>query len=292
MNIAFCINRLILMGLGVTITSLLRNCSESKKLNFWFLCSNLGLREKNKIVNLLLSENFEGKYHFIDFDPFKIFGNLASLHGDWTTYGRLLLPEILNEDKVLYLDADLVVEVDVLELEEFEFNGLSLAAVGGGYFKFALGQKFYIEELGIDPNLEYFNAGVVFLNLKEWRAKDLKNTCLKIASIYPQDLPSHDQSLLNIICMGQFAKLPDSFNCSWLADKNRPQVAEKMIMHFVGSPKPWDPFGFIIHNGYRTWRKYLTNSWKSNLFHLNLMSLLRVWHLRNSYVRCIYQKIS
>src|SRR6185437_5028327 len=102
----------------------------------WFLCGNISCKNKNCLKRLLKSEGFLGSYHFIDFDPFSTFGSFPSLHGDWTTYGRLLLSDYINEDQALYLDSDLIVERDVLELNNFDFNHHVLAAVGGGRFKY------------------------------------------------------------------------------------------------------------------------------------------------------------
>lgn len=291
MNIAFCINRKAFSGLGVTISSLLRNCSDSKKLQLWFLCAGLGEEDKKHIVTLLAAENYRGLYYFVDFDPMLHFGAFNSLHGDRTTYGRLLLPEIVNGDRVLYLDADLVVEVDVLDLETFQFNNCAVAAVRGGYFKNTLGNKFYIGKLKLSPDLEYFNAGVLLLNLKEWRAKEITKKCLDIARQYPQELPSHDQSLLNIYCSGNFAKLPPAFNCSWLAHQPKPGVADKMIIHFVGSPKPWDPFGLFIHNGYGEWKKYFTKVAALGQGNFSISEIPRLWHIRRSYARCVIKKL-
>jgi lipopolysaccharide biosynthesis glycosyltransferase len=285
MNIVFCINRLGLIGLGVTVSSLIRNSSDSAKLKIWFLCANLNLKDKAQISRLLVEENFKGEYHLIDFDPIKHFGSYCSLHGDWTTYGRLLIPELVKADEVLYLDADLVIEVDVLELSRFSFEGHAIAAVGGGKFRYTLGSNFYINKLGISPDVEYFNAGILFLNLKEWRNKNIKEDCMKIADRYPMDLPSHDQSLLNIFFSGYFKKLPSNYNCEWLAYNRRPDTAAKMVLHFVGSPKPWDPFGFIIHKGYKTWKGYLNPTWSSAYGSISGDDLGRVWKIRKSYMR-------
>lgn len=291
MNIAFCINSKALRGLGVTLSSLLRNCSDSKQLQLWFLCAGLKDEDKKQIINLLNVENFLGLKYFVDFDPKTHFGTFNALHGDWTTYGRLLLPEIVDGHRVLYLDADLVVEVDVLMLESFPLNGFAIAAVGGGYFKNALGRNFYIEKLKLSPDLEYFNAGVLLLNLKVWRTRNIKEKCLDIAREFPQELPSHDQSLLNIYCSGNFAKLPSYFNCSWLADQPRPNVANKMILHFVGAPKPWDPFSFLLHNGYREWKKYWHRHSALGQRKISISELPRLWHIRRSYARCMYKKL-
>jgi lipopolysaccharide biosynthesis glycosyltransferase len=291
MNVAFCINPSGLTGLGVTISSLIRNCSDHSRLRLWFLCAGFTGNEKTHIARLLRSERFEGRSAFIDFDPVAAFGAYNSLHGDWTTYGRLLLQDLLPVEQVLYLDSDLMVELDVLELDDYDFEGHYVAAVGGGKFKYTLGNKFYVGRLGIAPDKEYFNAGVLLLNLRQWRLKNILLQCQQIADQFPRDLPSHDQSLLNILCSGNFAKLPRSFNCEWIADMPKPATAQRMILHFVGSPKPWDPFGSIIHNGYDSWNKYQDKDWAAAFGKLSTTDINRVWHIRRSYVRCIRNKI-
>lgn len=291
MNIAFCNNRLGLAGLGVTLTSLIRNCSNPGKLQIWFLCAGHTEKDKVRIENLLESEGFNGNFHFVDFDPYATFGSFCSLHGDWTCYGRLLLVDFISEDQVLYLDSDLIIEEDVLKVDNLDFQGHFLAAVGGGKFRFTLGNKFYIDKLGIEPDLDYFNDGVMLLNLREWRSRNIKDECLKIARQYPMELPSHDQSLLNIVCSGNFAKLPQSFNCEWRAEGLKPAVSEKMILHFIGSPKPWDPFAFLIHSGYDSWLSYQHKKWALGLRELTAADLRRVWNIRRSYIRSFRNKL-
>lgn len=291
MNIAFCNNRLGLVGLGVAVSSLIRNCSDSSQLKIWFLCAGHTEKDKKQIERLLATENFDGVYHLIDFDPYATFGSYCSLHGDWTCYGRLLLVDFVNEEQVLYLDSDLIIEVDVLEVDNFDFQGNFLAAVGGGKFKYTLGNKFYIETLGLSPDLEYFNDGILLLNLREWRRMNIKEECLKIADQYPMELPSHDQSLLNIICAGKFAKLPQSFNCEWKAGGLKPEVSDRMILHFIGSPKPWDPLAFLIHGGYKNWLQYRNKEWIPKLSELTADDFRRIWNIRRSYMRYFRNKI-
>lgn len=291
MNVAFCINRGGLRGLGVTLTSLFRNCTAPNTLQLWFLCAGLREPEKRAINRLLQVEGFRGRHEFLDFDPALHFGSLCSLHGDWTTYGRLLLADLIPEDRILYLDSDLVIEVNVLEVQVHDFNGHPLAAVGGGQVRHTLGQHFYIHKLGLAPDTEYFNAGVLLLNLREWRAKHIQEQCLKLARQYPLELPSHDQSLLNVLLAGNFSKLPAAFNCEWLAHEPKPTQAESMILHFVGSPKPWDPFGSLIHNGYETWRRYADPEWEMTFGQLSTDDFQKIWRLRRSYARSILHRL-
>jgi lipopolysaccharide biosynthesis glycosyltransferase len=291
MNISFCNNKLGLTGLYVTLSSLVQNCSDSSKLVLWFLCAGHSQKDKGKIEKLLKMEGFEGKFSFIDFDPYETFRSFRSLHGDWTSYGRLILVDFIPEDQVLYLDSDLVVEEDVLKLDQFDFKGHFLAAVGGGKFKFTYGNKFYTEKVGLDPELEYFNAGVLLLNLREWRLKNIKEKCLEIGRKHSMELPSVDQSILNVLCSGSFAKLPKSFNCEWSPVSQRPNISRKMILHFVGSPKPWDPFAFLIHNGYQSWLKYDRKHWIARLGGITTADFVRAWNIRRSYIRSFKDKL-
>jgi lipopolysaccharide biosynthesis glycosyltransferase len=154
------------------------------------------------------------------------------------------------EDAVLYLDADLVVVLDMLSLEDFDFEGKALAAVNGGHIKFSLENIFFCNELAIKPELAVFNSGILLINLKLWREKDIKSQCLAFGSRYPDKLRASDQTILNALFAGNFAYLPGRYNTAWYANINRP-INKKAILHFVGSPKPWDIFGRYFHKGFR-----------------------------------------
>jgi len=291
MNVAFCINRLALAGFGPTLTSLIRNCSKTEELSIWILCTDFLISDQNSINELLTEENFKGKHTYIEFDAKKEFGKFSSLHGDWTTYGRLLLPDLLSEESsVLYLDADLIVELDVLSLKDFDFENKGLAAVSGSTLKYALDHPFLINRLDLSLESKYFNCGILLFNLDMWRKENYKKQCLDIADKYPQELVSHDQTLLNAVFNSNFSLLPSHFNCPWSADKFRPAVAEKMIMHYIGSPKPWDLAGKFMHSGYATWKEYLTKRWQSKYVKVDLNSFKRVWKIQRSYVRVINKK--
>ena len=121
MNIAFNINRLAMIGLGVTLNSLLNHCSNPSKLSIYILCADLNQFDKDSI-NKLVADFGVTNITFINFDAKKHFGRFNALQGDWTAYGRLLLQDYILEDSVLYLDADLVIELDVLRLENFDFK--------------------------------------------------------------------------------------------------------------------------------------------------------------------------
>ncbi len=288
MNIAFNINRLALIGLGVTLNSLLENCSNPKKLTIYILCAGLNWEDKNNINILLLRYGITNAV-FIDFNAKEHFGNFNSLHGDYTCYGLLLLADYILAESVLYLDADLVIELDVLAVEFFDFQNKAIAAVNAGEIQFTLENKFFCNDLGLKPNLSCFNSGILLLNLKMWREKEIKYECLNFATTHPNKLTG-DQTILNALFAGNFAYLPSQFNVAWYAHKNRP-LKEPAILHFVGSPKPWDLFGSYFHGGFLVWKNYLDPEWKKAYYKKNYNDLLRAWHIRRSYVKSFILKI-
>jgi lipopolysaccharide biosynthesis glycosyltransferase len=286
MNVAFCINRLAMIGLGVTINSLLKNCSNPKLINYYFFCANLEEEDKFNIRKLFFSYDVD-TIQFIDFDSKNEFGFLKSLHGDWTTYGRLLIPDYVQGDYCLYLDADLVVELDILEIDNFYFNNYAIAAVYGSDIIFALEYDFYINEIGYSENTSAFNAGVLYFNLKKWRLENIKQRCLDFGRKYSNNLLSADQTILNGLFAGQFAILPPSFNCAWYCYGYKPTVASKMILHYVGSPKPWDIFAKCFHKGYAEWNSYLTIQWRNKYEQYTLADVKRLWEIKKSYTKLI-----
>ena len=289
MNIAFNINRLALIGLGVTLNSLLKNCSNPEKLNFYMLCADLNHSDKENI-HTLLNKFGVSNIHLIDFDVKEHFGIFGSLQGDWTAYGRLLLQDYVLDDAVLYLDADLVIELDVLSLEGFDFQGKAIAAVDGGQMRYALDNPFLCNEIGLAPDIAVFNSGILLMNLKLWREKDIKSQCLSFGKKYFDKLISHDQTILNALFAGNFAFLPTEFNVPWYANFKRPKT-KRVILHFVGSPKPWDLFGSFFHKGYKVWESYLDDEWKKSYYKHTYSDLVRARHIRKSYVKIFIQKL-
>jgi lipopolysaccharide biosynthesis glycosyltransferase len=278
-----------MIGLGVTLDSLFKNCSDSKKLNIYILCADLIPEDKENIYRLLSKYSFTN-IQLIDINVKEHFGNFSTLQGDLTTYLRLLLQDFILADSVLYLDADLVIENDVLSLEGFDFQGKALAAVNSGQMRFALDNTFLVNEIGLSPDVDVFNAGILLFNLKFWRENDIKQQCLTFGGKYSKKLISHDQTILNALFSGNFAFLPVEFNIPWYANIKRPD-GKTGILHFVGSPKPWDVFGSYFHRGYSVWESYLDIEWEKAYYKHNYSDFVRAWHIRRSYVRIFILKL-
>lgn len=291
MNIVFNINKLGLEGIGATISSLCRNCSDTKKLKLWFFCSQLYQSDKENIISLLSTVDFKGKTEFVNFNAQGLFGHLNSLHGDWTTYGRLLIPKYVDSDSALYLDSDLVITTDVLKLKGIDLKETLLGAVFGCETKFALENKFLITKLNFLLETSYFNAGVLIFNIKRWNELNMDSVCFAFGNQYPTDLACQDQTILNGLCKGVFTRLPSNFNVQWKStDLSEPSKMYDSIIHFVGSPKPWDLFGKTIHGGHPLWEKYNSPNWNDLYCTLSLGKLKRTWNIKKSILKSFATK--
>ncbi len=280
-----------MIGLGATLTSLVRNCSDSQQLTLWFLCSKLTDHDKKNIRRLLDQEGFKGSFEFVDFDAKKTFGHLIGLHGDWTTYGRLLIPGVVLSEKVLYLDSDLIINADILELKNFPTDN-EIAAVSIRKVEESMENRFLSGKLQILPGTGYFNAGVLLFNTVAWRENNFDKKLKEITDNYPNELLLADQTLLNAACQGKFRHLPAKYNLPWYPDKPKPVHSDYSIIHFVGSPKPWDFLGKQIHAGYKTWEFYNTPFWKSKYGKVTAEKLKRTFKIRRSLLKHLGNKIT
>jgi len=291
MDIAFNINPNGMEGLGATLSSLIRHCSNNAKLNLWFLCSDLEMKDKDNINQLLTQESFKGSKQFIDFDAKEHFGHLRSLHGDWTAYGRLLIPKLISSDRVLYLDTDLIVLADVLALQEIDFSEKVLAAVYGAPVEVTLDKDFFISRLKWSSKIGYFNSGVLLFNLIKWREGNYDALIKDLMDKYPDALISHDQTLLNAVAKGEFMHLSPNYNLTWYAGSKRPDNSEAAILHFVGSPKPWDFLGKWLHKGYAVWVQYHAPFWNAQYGRLTTHKLYRSWKIRRSILKHLKNRL-
>ncbi|HYP84882.1 glycosyltransferase family 8 protein [Variovorax sp.] len=285
MHIAFNINELGMPGLGATLRSMLLNCAQPHELHLHFLVSRLAQRHRDNIVAHLAQCGGVGGCRFIEFDADREFGDLPGLLGDRTAYGRLLLPDLLADvDEVLYLDADLLVQCDVRTLvSEHPLVGHNFAAVG---FELDWAQdKVMLVKHGLTLQTQYFNSGVVAFNLARLRSEGASAAWRAFARANRHELISHDQTVLNAYAKGQYLALPSRFNLGWTAGKAQPGDCTGAIVHFFGSPKPWDPAGRLCHLGYGLWKRYSDPDWERQYLDLSVARLKRLWQIRRSLVR-------
>lgn len=94
-------------------------------------------------------------------------------------------------------------------------------------------------------DVPYFNAGVLLLGLDRLRSDDIVGQCLALGDEFGSNLPSADQTILNLLFGHTFRAIPTKFNIS--INPNSQPVSrldvQGKISHFIGYPKPCDLMG-------------------------------------------------
>ena len=89
--------------------------------------------------------------------------------------------------------------------------------------------------VGVDPDV-YVNAGVLVMNLKEYRRNKIENKFLSLITDYDFDLLDPDQAYLNYLCLDKIHILPNGWN-----KEPMPLACEgnTNIVHYALYKKPW-----------------------------------------------------
>lgn len=166
---------------------------------------------------------------------------------------RLVIPEILPQyDKILYLDSDIVVNADIAEMYQIDIGDNILGAAHGYYQSKPgdFGYEHIVSDLRIDEE-NFFNAGILIINAKEFRKQKVTEQCFSLLS-QRDDLYYMDQCALNIVCEGKVYFLPAKWNYEWLflfygdnsrlyyRDKKLELMKDPAIIHYDGIEKPWN----------------------------------------------------
>ena len=129
-------------------------------------------------------------------------------------------------DKILYIDADTLVTGPLQKLYGTNMGNNLIAAVSDA------GAAERKQQLGFSKEEQYFNAGVLLLNLRQIRRENLEPLWLKMVN--ENQYPWPDQDILNITCRKRVKWLPRQYNS--FGPKERGQ--KETVIHYIVQ-KPW-----------------------------------------------------
>jgi lipopolysaccharide biosynthesis glycosyltransferase len=257
-TVALFADRRILPGLHVTLASLLAHSRETPPFRIVVFGEGLSAG-----MCRLLRATVEPRLgsHRFEIREFVLpsLGRAKSLRGNYTTYGRLFLPGLLEDaDTCVYLDCDLIVARPIDGLLERGDRDAPLHAEGSGLRRTSIDHPTF-KFLGLSQDQLYFNCGVLVFNLARWRRDQLSERCLRFADEHGARLFSADQTVLNALFGDEVEVFGSEFNTFlW---PNSPSVdggaAEGRILHFVGAPKPWDYLGSYANRNAALWNTWV-----------------------------------
>jgi lipopolysaccharide biosynthesis glycosyltransferase len=252
-----------------------------------------------------LSVDLKGLKQKLDSDSFSIVecivtDDLSKLYNtnqySEAMYYRFLLPYFIKTSRVIYLDSDTMVRRSLTELYAVDLKGHPLAAMQdygltyhmrdhgmpvtyNGYYIDI--DEYYSSILEFDVlETDYFNNGVLVMDLDMWRDTKLSERCIDYCREHP-GLIMADQDAANHILKGDFAKLDMRWNSfSYLYREYFPIKDRPMPEIFGGFEKNFrTPVG--------EWREILTN-WAYDPWIVHFSYRSKPWvgsHRRTDYDR-------
>lgn len=223
--------------LSVALRSMIDNLAPSTVCRVHIL--NDGLREDGK-ARLLAMQTDRVTLEFVDVRPL-IAPILEKLRlRDYYTpsiYYRLFIPTLFPQyRKAIYLDADIAINGDITALYRVPLGERLVAAVPDAIIASHEDFRLYAEGgLGI-PYRDYFNSGVLVMNLDQFRLQGIRERFTYLLETYHFDTVCPDQDYLNALCFGQVLYLETGWN-KMSIDKNYPGMP--FLIHYNMFFKPW-----------------------------------------------------
>ena len=127
---------------------------------------------------------------------------------------RLVLTEILSPDidKVIYLDSDVIINLDIARLWEIELGDKIFAAVPEVANDMQIQNLMPLCREGYVKAEDYFNSGVLLMNLNRLRGEG-ENLKRGVTFRGQRNNGCYDQDILNYLFAADYVKLPVEFNC-------------------------------------------------------------------------------
>ena len=160
------------------------------------------------------------------------------------------ISDFVEEDKVLYLDCDLVVTRDLTPLFNVELGDFSLAAV-----KDLGGQVYFGKHI--------FNSGVMLINNRIWKQEEIRKQLIELTNELHDKATRDVQSILNILFKTRWLDLDFKYNCSTLhmhfSDYRPESSTYPPIIHYLTERKPWGLYERSIYRD--VWWYYNAQDW-------------------------------
>lgn len=166
---------------------------------------------------------------------------------------RILFADVLPQPRILYLDCDLVVTGSLLPLWRMPLQGKVLAAATDGMWPHSTDYFHrYIFELGLTEARQYFNTGVMVLDLDRLRAEGWPEKLMDFVVHQRGPMPCADQDAMNAMLRDRWLPIGARWNLmppllmSWqqgVESLSRREILHAVLLprvvHFFGDAKPW-----------------------------------------------------
>ncbi|MBK6274553.1 MAG: glycosyltransferase family 8 protein [Chitinophagales bacterium] len=231
-HIAITINKDFILPASVMLTSLLEN-NNKNKIHVHILTDTKSFH-LNLLKRTISKYNNSYSFYYLDNEFIQKMEDFTlSAHADYANYFRIFISDIIDPSikKILYLDVDIIVCADLLELYNTDLSDNAIAAVYDDNAEYKI-------KLGIPSNYGYFNSGVLLMNLNYFRKYQLVKTLTHYIKNNQEKLNCWDQDALNAVLYDKCIQLSPIWNVTYFIVSQHPDIKPN-IAHFTGMHKAW-----------------------------------------------------
>ena len=237
--IFFGIDDVYMPFLAVTLESLIENASKNYYYSIKILYTSIDEDNKRKI-NKYQSQNVNIEFVDLNYYIENVKDKLYTRdYYSKTTYFRLFIANLYPQyDKAIYLDSDIVVLGDISELYNQDIGDNLVAAAPDDVIQTTKVFQEYAEKVvGVSDYRNYFNAGILLMNLDEFRKFNFQEKFLYLLETVKFTV-AQDQDYLNRLCKGKVKIIDKGWDRMPIATDNMP-IENIKIIHYNLGQKPW-----------------------------------------------------
>ncbi len=189
-----------------------------------------------------LSKIFNRSIRLVDMKASQFEGLNVNTQITRAAYSRLIAPNEIKTDRMIWLDCDLIVHDDIGFLLDFEIPKFAIAA-GVRDMPVEKGRK---NALNLPETDIYINSGVMIIDAAKWRKENLSEKAIETWKIESERFIYWDQCLINKVIESRKAEIPEKWNKMYHSySLNRMSGITpidpnfKGIVHYTTPTKPW-----------------------------------------------------
>lgn len=227
-------------GLCCTVASSLNQLDASRQVDLKVLDGGISQASRKILSELVKDVGGSVQVELVPIDESIFCGAALGPGSTHMAYCRILLPQLLDVPRAIYLDCDTLVFRDLSELFDLELPaGKILAAVPDSEtLTLSDDCRTLADAMNLPDDGRYFNSGVMLLNLDELRKQNFTGQSFEFFKNCRKQYRLHDQSAINFLLHGQIAELPEYWNRpSWRFDAQQNNDLN-CLLHYTTSA-PW-----------------------------------------------------
>jgi lipopolysaccharide biosynthesis glycosyltransferase len=242
-NLVVALDRNVQWGCAVTVRSAIENSRAGTSFHVFVLFEGLSGEDQRALAGSWEVPGHAVRATFVNIELSRWRNLIRSKSLSRMSFARLMIGDLLPAEatRCVYLDTDMLFELDIAELYATDLEGRVIAAVPDGDEAWDAVQ---LRRLGVDHG-RYFNAGLFVADLTRWRELQVGTKALEYCLSHRPRLVAwmksepffHDQDGMNRILAADGARfLPGRWN-TWASKLSRYDTPA--VIHLIMGPKPW-----------------------------------------------------